>query len=66
MSNVGPTFIAVFGGIITLAMLAVAVSQKAQTSTVLQGAGTALSQIIANAVAPVSSSGNNQFGSSGG
>jgi len=65
MGNIGPTFIAVLGGIFGLAIVAVLVSKKAQTPAVIQGAGTALSSIIGAAVAPVTSSGN-QFGSSGG
>jgi PRD1 phage membrane DNA delivery len=65
MNNIGPTFVIVFGGIITLAMIAVLVSQKAQTSTVIQGAGTALSSVIGAAVAPVSGSTTNMIGSSG-
>lgn len=65
MSNIGPTLIAVISGIIGLAIIAVLVSQKAQTSTVLQGAGTALSSIINAAVSPVSSNSGNQFGSTG-
>jgi PRD1 phage membrane DNA delivery len=65
MNNIGPTFVIVFGGIITLAMIAVAVSKNAQTSTVIQGAGTALSSIIGAAVAPVSGSTTNMIGSSG-
>jgi septal ring factor EnvC (AmiA/AmiB activator) len=63
MSNIGPMFIAVVGGVITLAMIAVAVSKNAQTSSVIQGAGTALSSVIGAAVAPVSGSTTNTFGS---
>ena len=62
MNSIGPTLITVIGGVITLAMVAVLVGQKAQTSTVIQGAGTALSQVIGAAVAPVSTSGST-FGS---
>jgi hypothetical protein len=54
MNSIGPTFVIVIGGVITLAMIAVVVSKNAQTSTVIQGAGTALSSIIGAAVAPVS------------
>ena len=57
MDRIGPTFVIVVGGIISLAMLAVAVSKNAQTPQVLQGAGTALSSIIGAAVAPVSNTG---------
>jgi len=66
MNNFGPTLIAVIGGIITLAIVAVVVSKNAQTPAVLQGAGAALSSIIGAAVAPVSSSGNNTFGTAPG
>ena len=63
MNQIGPTFVIVIGGVITLAMVAVLVGQKAQTSQVLQGAGTALSSVITAAVAPVSTS-STSFGSS--
>jgi PRD1 phage membrane DNA delivery len=62
MQSIGPTFVIVCGGIITLAMVAVVVSKNAQTSTVISGAGTALSSIIGAAVAPVSGSSSNTFG----
>lgn len=65
MSNIGPTFIAVVSGVIGLAIVAVLVSQNAQTSTVVQGVGTALSSVIGAAVAPVSGSQTNNFGSTG-
>lgn len=65
MQNIGPTFVIVTGGIITLAMVAVVVSKNAQTSTVIQGAGTALSAVIGAAVAPVSGSTASTFGSTG-
>ena len=64
-NDIGPGFIAIVGGVITLAMIAVLVAQKAQTSTVIQGAGTALSSVISAAVAPVSASTTNMLGSSG-
>jgi hypothetical protein len=68
MSNVGPTLITILGGIFTLAMVAVVVSQKAQTSQVFQGAGSALSSVINAAVSPLgagglSTSGVNSTGS---
>lgn len=65
MNNIGPGFITVISGVIGLAIVAVIVAQKAQTSTVLQGAGTALSSIINAAVSPVSGGSGNQFGSTG-
>jgi purine-cytosine permease-like protein len=65
MDHIGPTLITVIGGIVGLAIVAVLVSQKAQTSQVLQGAGTALSAVINAAVGPVTNNQGNNFGSSG-
>jgi hypothetical protein len=65
MNQIGPTLVIVVGGVLTLAMVAVAVSKNAQTSSVIQGAGTALSSVIGAAVAPVSGSTTNMIGSSG-
>lgn len=62
MSDIGPMFIAVVGGVITLAMIAVVVSKNANTSAVFTGGGQALSSVIAAAVAPVSNSGGGTFG----
>jgi purine-cytosine permease-like protein len=63
MHAIGPGLITVVAGVIGLAMVAVLVSKNAQTSQVFQGAGTMLSTIIGAAVAPVSGSSNNTFGS---
>ena len=57
MDRIGPTFVIVVGSVITLAMIAVIVSQNANTPAVFTGAGTALSSVIAAAVAPVSNTG---------
>ena len=57
MDRIGPTFVIVLGGIITLAMVAVVVSKNANTPAVFTGAGQALSSIIGAAVAPVSNTG---------
>jgi PRD1 phage membrane DNA delivery len=65
MGNVSATVLSVVGAVIGLAIVAVLVSQKAQTSQVLQGAGSALSGVIAAAVGPVTGSGTNSFGSPG-
>jgi hypothetical protein len=53
MGQIAPTLITVLGSIIGLAMLAVVVSQKAATSTVIQSGGTALSSVISAAVSPL-------------
>jgi hypothetical protein len=55
--HIEPLVVAVIAGVIGLAMVAVVVSKNAQTSSVITGAGTALSSVIAAAVAPVSNSG---------
>jgi hypothetical protein len=59
MSTIGPMFIALVGGIIGLAIIAVLVGQRAQTADVLTSGGTALASIIGRAVNPQS----NNFGS---
>jgi hypothetical protein len=60
-----PLVVAVIGGVIGLAIVAVIVSKQAQTPAVLQGAGTALAQVIGAAVSPVGNAGTNQFGGTG-
>jgi hypothetical protein len=65
LDNIGPTLITVVGGIVGLAIVAVIVSKKAQTPDVVKAGGSALSSIIAAAVAPVSNSGGPSFGSVG-
>ena len=60
------TVVAIIGGIFTVTMFAVALSNKAQTSSVLQSTAGLATSIINAAVSPVT--GNNQsatFGSSG-
>jgi hypothetical protein len=61
MSSIGPGIITVIVSVIGLAMVAVLVSNQAQTGQVINQSGTALSNIIKAAVAPVSG-GNNLFG----
>lgn len=63
MSQIGPAFVAVVTGVIGLAIVAVIVSQNAQTSSVISSGGGALAGIISAAVAPVSGSSSNAFGS---
>lgn len=62
MGNVTGAALAIIGGIIGLAVVAVIVSKQANTSGVLTSAGSALSSIINAAVGPVSGSSNNLFG----
>jgi lysophospholipase L1-like esterase len=54
MSSIGPGIITIIVSIIGLAMVAVIVSQQAQTSNVIQAGGNALKSIIGAAVQPVS------------
>lgn len=63
MGNIGPTFLAVIGSVIGLAIVAVLVSQRAQTPSVISAGGSALASIIGAAVAPVTGSGPSNFGS---
>lgn len=51
--------VAIVAGLIGLAIVAVIVSQRAQTSAVIGSAGSALSSVIGAAIAPVS---GNTFG----
>jgi PRD1 phage membrane DNA delivery len=62
MNNIGPAFLAVFAGIITLAMLAVIVSRNAQSASLVNAGGAALAKIIGAAVAPVANSTTTAFG----
>ena len=62
MPNVGPTFIAIVGSVIGLAIVAVLVSKNAQTPQVFTAGGNALANVIGAAVAPVSNSGAPSFG----
>lgn len=50
--------LAIVGGVITLAIIAVAVSPNAQTPAVFNSAGGALSNVIKSAVSPVTNPGN--------
>jgi len=53
MSGISGTFLAAFTALLTLAVIAVIVSQNAQTSAVIQAIGSATSTSIGAAVAPV-------------
>ena len=65
MDQVAPTVITVVSSIVGLAMLAVLLSKRADTSAVIQSGGSALSSVIAAAVAPLGAGNNNgtAFGS---
>jgi len=63
--GVGAGAVAVIGGIITLAIIAVVVSRNAQTPQVIQAGGSALASVIGAAVQPVTGGGGNSFGGVG-
>jgi hypothetical protein len=52
-------FFLMFGGIVTLAMVAVLVSQKAQTSNIIQALGSAVGTSIGAAVSPLTANNSN-------
>jgi hypothetical protein len=62
MEGIGVKAVTIVVSIIGLAMLAVALSRQAQTPQVIEAAGSALGNIIKQAVAPVASN-SNLFGS---
>jgi PRD1 phage membrane DNA delivery len=65
MERVSAGLIAIVTGAIGLAIVAVLVSQRAQTPSVLSAAGDALSSVIGAAVSPVTGGSGSVFGSSG-
>ena len=65
MGNVGPLVVSVIAGVIGLAMVAVIVSQRANTSSVIKSSGSALASVIGAAVGPITGQSTNQFGASG-
>jgi hypothetical protein len=58
MGQIGPGIIATIAGIIGLAIVAVIVSQKAQTPQVINAGGSALASVIGAAVSPVTGTAN--------
>jgi membrane DNA delivery protein len=64
-NDFAPAIVAVLASIIGLAIISVLVSQKAQTGSVINAAGSALSSIIGAAVSPVTGATGNTFGSTG-
>lgn len=67
MEKFGNVILAVFGGIITLAMVAVIVGQRSATPQVIKAGSDALAKVVRAAVDPVSTAstngnnGNNSF-----
>jgi PRD1 phage membrane DNA delivery len=66
MDKIGGGILAIISAVVGLAVIAVIVSKNANTPTVISSAGSALSNVIGAAVAPVTGSGSglsNLFGS---
>lgn len=61
--DVSSAALAVFGWVFTLAIISVLVSKRANTAAVIQSTGSAVGNIIGQAVAPVSGGGSSSFGS---
>ncbi len=59
MEEFGKVIFAVFGGIITLAIVSVVLSKSSQSPQVIQAGSTALAAVVAAAVAPVSKAATN-------
>lgn len=59
MGNVEKLVMAIFGGVIVLAIWSVVVSKKSQTPQVIQAASTALARVVAAAVNPISTANTN-------
>jgi len=54
MDDLGKIVMAIFGGIIVIAIVSVVVGRKSQAPAAIQSLGTALSSVVAAAVNPVS------------
>lgn len=58
MGDVGKDLLAIFAGIITLAIVAVIVSKKSQSPQVLEAASTSLARVVSAAVTPLPTTGS--------
>lgn len=59
MDKIGQVVLAIFGGVITLAIISVIISKKSQSPQVLQAASSALANVVAAAVNPVNTAATN-------
>jgi hypothetical protein len=64
-SGIG-ALVAAFGAIVGLAMVAVLVSQRAQTSSIIQALASGTGSVIGAATAPVTTAGQSNTGVTGG
>jgi hypothetical protein len=53
VDNLASSLLSIFGGIITLALVAVVVSRNARSADAIHAAGSALSNVVGAAVAPL-------------
>lgn len=58
-SDVWQGILAIFGGVVTIAIISVVVSKKSNTAAVLQGASSFLDSVVAAAVKPVNTATTN-------
>jgi hypothetical protein len=59
MNEIGKVILAIFGGVVTLAIISVIISKKSQAPQFLQAASSALANVVAAAVNPVNTAGTN-------
>ena len=65
MKDISAALLAVFAGILSLAIVSVLISRESQTPDVIRAAATALSKVISAAVTPVAAAANPATVSSG-
>lgn len=63
MNDLTAAILAIVGGAFTLAIVSVVLSQRAQTASVIGASGTALSNVIAAAVNPITMNNPTSLGS---
>ena len=67
LGDIWKEVLAIFGGVVTIAIISVIISKKSQAPAVLQAASSALANVVAAAVKPVNTAttngnlGNNPF-----
>lgn len=59
MQDIGKVILAIFGGVVGLAIISVIISKKSQTPQVLQAASSALANIVSAAVNPANTAATN-------
>lgn len=59
LDDIWKVLLAVFGGVVTLAIISVIISKKSQTPQVIQSASSALANIVAAAVNPANTAATN-------